>query len=620
MRRAGLALALSFGGLVTLHMQDSARPASVAENQPNVAAQAATPRPQADVGARTVDDVFREFTTEWVRTNPDLARRTRYLAGEEQDRLERQLTPWTEVWRRSRIELARRGLAEIQSLDRAAMNDAQRVSADVMQWQLQTIIDGEPYYDDSFPLQQFDGANVYLVEALVVVHPLRTTRDAENYVAALGQVAARMEEAMAEARRRAANGVLPPNFILRATIAQMRGFIAPPPAQNPFVATFAQKMAAIFALSDPERAQLQAQAEQIVQSEIYPAWRSAIALLESQLPIATDDAGLWRLNNGPAAYAYFLRRSTTTDMTPDQIHELGLRQVETIDRQMDQVLRRLGRNDGSVKDRIDQLRQDTTYPSPGSDESRSQVMRDIEAILRDAEKRATLLFDKTPKAPVVAQPFPRFREANAAASYSTPLGDGSRPGLFQFPLRRDWMTKVGLRSIVYHETVPGHHFDLALGVENKVLPAFRRLGIFGGVAARVEGWGLYAERLAAESGWYEDDPEGQLGQLYWEQFRARRLVVDTGIHAKHWTRQQAIDYGIEAAEVERYVVWPGQACSYMIGELRIIELREKAKTALGSKFLLKEFHNMVLDTGIVPLGILEGQTDAFIARTGGIRP
>jgi len=219
-------------------------------------------------------------------------------------------------------------------------------------------------------------------------------------------------------------------------------------------------MAAIFALSDPERAQLQAQAEQIVQSEIYPAWRSAIALLESQLPIATDDAGLWRLNNGPAAYAYFLRRSTTTDMTPDQIHELGLRQVETIDRQMDQLLRRLGRNDGSVKDRIDQLRQDTTYPSPGSDESRSQVMRDIEAILRDAEKRATLLFDKTPKAPVVAQPFPRFREANAAASYSTPLGDGSRPGLFQFPLRRDWMTKVGLRSTVYHETVPGHHFDL----------------------------------------------------------------------------------------------------------------------------------------------------------------
>ena len=425
---------------------------------------------------------------------------------------------------------------------------------------------------------------------------------------------------MAESSRRAAKGVLPPSFILRATIAQMRGFIAPAPAQNPFVATFAQKMAAISALSDPQRSQLQARAEQIVQSEIYPAWRKAIALLESQLPSATDDAGLWRLKDGAAAYAYFLRRSTTTDMTPDQIHELGLRQVEAIDRQMDEILRRLGRTDGSVKDRIEQLRRDTAYPNPASDESRALIMRDIEVILRDAEKRAILLFDKTPRAPVVAQPFPRFREANAAADYSTPPADGSRPGVFQFPLRKEWMTKVGLRSIVYHETVPGHHFDLALGVENKDLPAFRQLSVLGGSAARVEGWALYAEHLAAESGWYDDDLEGLLGQLYWEQFRARRLVVDTGLHAKRWTRQQAIDYGIEAAEVERYVVNPGQACSYMIGELKILELREKAKTALGSKFSLKEFHNMVLDTGAVPLEILERQTDAFIARVGGIRP
>jgi uncharacterized protein (DUF885 family) len=615
MRRVPLAFALTFGFLATaLHVH----PAVVAEQQPIIIAQVATPQLRSD--SRTVDDFFQDFTAEWVRTNPDLARRTRYLAGEEQDRLERQLTPWTEAWRRGRIALARSGLAELQSLDRASMSDAQRLSANVMHWQLQTIIDGEPYYDDSFPLEQFQGANVSLVDALVVVHPVRTARDAENYVAALGQVAERMEEATAEARRRAANGAFPPNFILRATIAQMRGFITPAPAQNPFVATFAQKIAAISALSDQQRAHLQTQAEQIVQSEIYPAWQKAIALLESQLPRATDDAGLWRLNNGTAAYAYFLHRATTTDMTPDQIHEIGLRQVEAIDRQMDQILRRLGRTDGSVKERIGQLRRDMTYPSPASDESRAQVMRDIEVILRDAEKRATLLFDKTPRAPVVAQPFPGFREANAAANYSTPPTDGSRPGVFQFPLRREWMTKFGLRSIVYHETVPGHHFDLALGVENKDLPAFRRLSILGGGAARAEGWGLYAEHLAGESGWYEDDLEGLLGQLYWEQFRARRLVVDTGLHAKRWTRQQAIDYGIEAAEVERYVVNPGQACSYMIGELKILELREKARTALGKKFSLKEFHTMVLDTGIVPLEILERQTDAFITRVGGSWP
>jgi uncharacterized protein (DUF885 family) len=173
-----------------------------------------------------------------------------------------------------------------------------------------------------------------------------------------------------------------------------------------------------------------------------------------------------------------------------------------------------------------------------------------------------------------------------------------------------------LRSLVYHETIPGHHFQIAFQVENKSLPRFRQIGAFGGISALVEGWALYAERLAAESGWYESDLEGRLGQLDAELFRARRLVVDTGIHAKRWTRQQAIDYGIEASEVERYVVNPGQACSYMIGQLKIIELRQKAQNALGNKFSLNQFHNIILSTGTVPLAILERQVDAYIRATG----
>jgi Bacterial protein of unknown function (DUF885) len=236
--------------------------------------------------------------------------------------------------------------------------------------------------------------------------------------------------------------------------------------------------------------------------------------------------------------------------------------VESIEGEMDQLLRRLGRAQGPVKNRVEKLGQDLTYANPASDESRAQIMGDIEIILRDAERRAALLFDKTPKTPVIAQPYPRFREANTAASYSIPPADGSRPGIFQFPLRIEMMTKFGLRSIVYHETVPSHHFDAAQQVENKGLPAFRQLGAFtalistgsgrpGSIPARGEGWGLYAEHLAAEAGWYDNDLEGLLGQLDFELFRARRLVVDTGLHAKHWTRQQAIDYGIEAAEVER---------------------------------------------------------------------
>jgi uncharacterized protein (DUF885 family) len=174
------------------------------------------------------------------------------------------------------------------------------------------------------------------------------------------------------------------------------------------------------------------------------------------------------------------------------------------------------------------------------------------------------------------------------------------------------MTRFGLRSIVYHETVPGHHFQIALQVENKELPRFRQIGAFGGISALVEGWGLYAERLAAESGWYGDDIEGRLGQLYYELFRARRLVVDTGIHAMKWTRQHGIDYGIETSEVERYTVFPGQACSYMLGELKIVDLRERARKAMGDRFSLREFHNVVLRTGTVPLGVLEQQVNGWI--------
>jgi uncharacterized protein (DUF885 family) len=263
-----------------------------------------------------------------------------------------------------------------------------------------------------------------------------------------------------------------------------------------------------------------------------------------------------------------------------------------------------------LKDRIAKLKTDQGYPV--TEDGRKVIMTDVEQILRDAEKRSQSLFDQRPTSPVVAQPFPRFREANAAANYNSPAPDGSRPGVFQIPLRPERMTKFGLRSLVYHETVPGHHFQIALQVENKSLPRFRQIGAFGGISALGEGWGLYAERLAAESGWYTGDLEGRLGQLDSELFRARRLVVDTGIHAKHWTRQQAIDYGIEASEVERYVVNPGQACSYMIGELKIIELREKAKKALGAKFSLNQFHDVVLNTGTVPLAVLERQVDGYI--------
>jgi uncharacterized protein (DUF885 family) len=566
---------------------------------------------------RTLEDFFRDFTAEWVRQDPSLATRTRYFTGEEQDHFERQLRPHTLAWKRDRIALARKGLTELRKFDRARLTEVQRVSVDVLDWQLDTIIREEPWLDFTFPLDQMTGANVQLVENLTVAHPLATERDAENYVAALAQAPVRMEESIEEARRLAAANIIPPRFILQATTKQMQGFVDSSPEQNPFVTALAGKLAALKSIPEGKREQLRAEAANITGTRIYPAWKQAIGVLESQTARATDDAGLWRLKGGPEAYTYFLRAYTTTNLTPEQIHQIGLKQVERIETTMDGLLRRLGRTQGSVKDRIAKLSIDMGYPNPASEESRALIMRDIEGILRDAEKRAALLFDVRPKSPVIAQPFPSFRENNAAANYNAPSPDGSRPGTFQYPRRIEKMTRFGLRSTVYHETVPGHHFQIALQVENHQLPAFRQLRTFGGFSASSEGWGLYAERLAAESGWYGDDIEGLLGQLDAELFRARRLVVDTGLHAKRWTRQQGIDYGIEASEVERYVVFPGQACSYMVGELKILELRDKAKKGLGNRFSLREFHNAVLATGTVPLEVLERQVNAYIQAAGG---
>jgi len=562
-----------------------------------------------------IDDFFGAFTDEWVRMNPNQATAARYFTGPEQDALETQLTPQTREWGHRRAELARRGLADLKKFDRVRLTDQQRLSADVMRWQLEMIVEAEKYEDFAFPLEQFGGANIDLVSALTVVHPLITEKDAVNYVARLGQVGARMEEAIAEAIRLTERRMTPPRFIVRATLAQLQQFVGTPAAQNPFVTAFADRMAAAGTIPEPKRQELRAAAEQITAAQVYPAWRHAIAVLEPLADRATDDAGLWRFKSGADAYAFNLRRFTTTNLSANEIHQIGLREVARIEKEMDTILRRLGRMDGSVGDRIEQLEKDLAYPI--SEDGRTRIMADVEQIMRDAERRAAALFDRVPRAPVIARAYPRFREATAAGSYNMPARDGSRPGTFQIPLRPSYMTKFGLRTLVYHETVPGHHFQLALELENDANPRFRQIRALGGNSALTEGWGLYAERLAAESGWYENDLEGQLGQLDAALFRARRLVVDTGLHAKRWTRQQAIDYGIEASEIERYVVLPGQACAYMLGQLKIVELRDKAQRTLGSRFSLKAFHNQVLMTGTVPLPILERQVDAYIRSVTG---
>jgi uncharacterized protein (DUF885 family) len=572
---------------------------------------------QAQERSASIEQFFDTFTAEWVRRDPDLATATRYFSGEEQDRLEQQLTPNTRAFDLERVALAKRGLGELAKFDTAKLTESQRLSAQLMHWMLDSVVRGEEYSDYRFPLEQFGGANVQLVETLTLRHPLATGKDASNYVKRLAQVAQRMDESLVEAKRVAGEGLIPPAFIIKTTLTSMRTFRDVAPEQNPLVVVLTQKMGAIESMAPEQRAKLQAEATRLVGTQVYPAWDRAIKLLESIQPKATDDAGLWRFKGGDAAYKFFLSRFTTTKLAPEEIHQIGLKQVASIEGQMDTILKQLGRTQGPVRERIEKLRNDLRYPDPASDASRAAIMKDTNAFIEDALKRSQSLFDLQPKTKVIAQPFPRFREASAAANYNRAPLDGSRPAIFQIPLRDQRMTKFGLRSLVYHETVPGHHFQIALEQENTSLPRFRQARVLGGISALSEGWALYAEKLVAENGWYEGDPEGLLGMLDAQLFRARRLVVDTGLHAKHWTRQQAIDYGIEASEVERYVVNPGQACAYMIGQLKLLELRDKARTTLGPKFTPQAFHNVVLKTGTAPLDMVAGEVDRYIRTASG---
>lgn len=561
--------------------------------------------------AQPVDQFFDSFTDEWMRLHTDFAAGARYFTGEEQEKMERTLMPQTREINVQRIALAKKGLAALLAYDRTRLTSQERVSANLMEWQLDMVVKGEPFLDLVFPLEQFSGANINLVNTLTVQHVLRSEKDAENYLARLALVGARMQEAAAEARAAGAKGVIPPKFILEATIAQMKQFIAGQPSENPLAATFNDRLRAGKVVPDVRRAVLAQDAQRLIADSVYPAWREGIAVLEEQLPRAREAAGISSQPNGDKAYAWLLERFTTTNLTAAQIHEIGLREVARIEAEMDGILKKIGRTEGTVKQRIQQLEKDLAYPLNA--EGRGQIMADINTFLADALTRSALVFDRMPKGAVIAQPYPEFRWSSAAASYTAPPLDGSRPGIFQMPLRDDELTRFGLKTLIYHETVPGHHFQIALMNEDTSLPKFRQIRAFGGISAITEGWALYAERVAAEEGWYKDDPEGYLGYLDAALFRARRLVVDTGLHTKGWTRQQAIDYGIPPSEVERYVVMPGQATSYMIGQLRIFELREKARKALGPKFSLKAFHNAVLSAGALPLSLMEVQVDEHIA-------
>ncbi len=563
--------------------------------------------------ATGIDEFFERFTADWVRASPELATFTQYFSGAEQVRIDSQLSPETERVRKERVDRARRGLAELRRFDVKQLSASQRLSARVLEWQLDAVVRSARFDGHHYVFNQgIGGFPAGLVRFLTDIHPARNPGDVENYLLRLSQVASRLDEAIVVARAAARRGIIPPRFILTATIGQVERLAAPEPGNNVLVASYEERISKSPSISADDRRKFRLAATKTVTDSVVPSFRRVIALLEEQRKAATDDAGISKLPEGAAAYASRLRGYTATPLTADQIHRTGLEKVTQVEGAMDKLLRELGYRDGSVKDRFAKAQDDHSYPdAPGV---RTTILADYEKIMREAERRAGSLFDLRPKALVVIRRIPEYAERNAAANYSVAARDGSRPGTFNVPLVGPKFSRLGMRTLAYHEAVPGHHFQVALQQEDKDLPRFRADRIIReGMTAFSEGWGLYAEALAMESGWYDDDLPGKLGALDAQLFRAKRLVVDTGLHTKGWTRQQAIDYGISVSEVERYVAAPGQACAYMIGQLKILELRDKARRELGGKYSLPEFHNVVLRTGAVPLEVLEEVVNEYIA-------
>ena len=545
------------------------------------------------------------FAANWMRLSPEFTTSSRYFSGAEQDALDGQLSRPAHR-RMAQLELARAALPRLERWLAArganALSPTQAQAASTLAWSLRNRIASEPFEDHGFAFNQLWGLQVRSINLFTQIHPLRRPVDLNNYLARLEQLPAIFDETVAQSRAAAARGLLPPRFIVERARVQFEAFLKPLPTDNLLLRDLAERSSAIEGLASTERERALARAQTLLSEQVLPAFRRALALLDELLPRSTDDAGLWRFADGASAYAQALASNTTTHLNAEEIHRIGLREVTRIEDEMDRLLQSLGRTEGSVTVRMATLsaeRRLAAEPDP-----RPGILARYTQYMRDAERRAEPLFNLKPKAPVEVRRVPAITERTASAYYTTPAPDGSRPGIFWVPLVGPTFNTLGMRSLAIHEAVPGHHFQLALQQEQTDLPHWRRHRVFGGGSAHSEGWALYAERLAIDEGWYADDPHSLLGALGSQLFRARRLVVDTGLHAQRWTRQQAIDYGISVSEVERYVANPGQATAYMIGMLHILSLREEARARMGSRFSLPGFHDAVLKAGSVPLDVL----------------
>lgn len=546
-------------------------------------------------------------------------RHNAHLNDESEAKAERDFATW------------RQHLADLKAYDPARQSAEQQLSTRVLTWFIEGQLEGERFRHHNYPVNQLFGVQSQTPDFLINQHRIDDRRGAEDFLARLGEVGRKFDQVEQGLVLREQKGIVPPRFVIERVLAEMRAFAAHPPAGNPLCVHFAAKVQALKDVDDP--AALNARCAERVEQVVQPAYRRLIAFFEQQLPRATTDDGAWKLPDGGAFYAWRVRQQTTTTMTPEQVHTLGLAEVARIEQEMQGILRAqqaIGAGE-TVAQAMARAAKEPRFLFTDDDAGRQAMLAGYRQMIAEQLEKSRAVVGLSPKAAIEVQRVPTFKEKTApGAYYQGPALDGTRPGVFYANLRdMGALPKWGMRTLSVHEGVPGHHFQIALAQERTGGPTFRKVLPF---TAYMEGWALYAEWLGKEMGLYEGDPWGDLGRLQAELFRAVRLVVDTGIHAQRWTRQQAIDYmvghtgmpeGEVVAEIERYIVDPGQALAYKVGMLSIQAARQRAEKALGPKWddqARKDFHDVLLRGGALPLAILDEQVDAWVAQAQAASP
>ncbi|MEJ0059887.1 MAG: DUF885 family protein [Terricaulis sp.] len=535
------------------------------------------------------------------------------------------------------------GLTQLRALDRAGLSAGDVVSYDVVVTSFENDVAAAQIDQGSgatapYVVTQLSGSYTYIPDFLDSRHPITNREEADAYLARLQQFATVLDQETARIPEEAAAGFTPPDFAIDKAILQLQGFASKAPASTVLVTSINRRLGEIAGFPAADRTMLTTQAETIVRDSVLPAYQRQIAALQAIRPGAVHDAGCWRLPEGDALYLTALKANTTTSMTPDEIHQMGVDLVASINSEMDAILKGAGLTRGTIAERVRVVSERPDQLFPNTAAGREELLASLNAQVAAMTARMPEVCGTLARAPLQIRRVPEFTEAGAPGGYYQGAAlDGSRPGTYYINLRPsldedgnplpyllEW-PKFSLPTLTYHEGVPGHHWQIAIQQESGDIPFIRSALL--GFNAYAEGWGLYSEQLADEMGVYADNPLGRLGYLQSAAFRSSRLVVDTGMHFKRWSREQAIESMLAATgdqrssietEIERYSVWPGQACGYMVGRQAILRMRDEAKTALGDRFDIKGFHDTILTNGSAPLSVTESlvrEWSASLANT-----